>query len=403
MLDWWELPGPSRFLEDICRDLVSGVNVIAAFPEYPPEGFRRALRRKIPTQDGIAFDSIRVEKLSGQSPCSFLFSLFLPDDATTRRTPNTLAAHPVMASRVIWIEQMLPTEWPAWRCFFEEFQRSAHAAASGPVFCVPLVGPVAAAGITINSPCMRLHRWSGCVKPLDLLLYVSERIPGDAVSRVERDTAVSVVANLALWDPHVADRLLVQPLAAVLNPGDTLAEIARERGWPGSNIATSWESGIVDRYADTDRKHSAWLAAAGDLDEIARRVWRGQVSVLFPFIEERRLDVLDVLLPHLILPLERTGPDGVVRQVTEARRLEMADLSRQISSLSLAYVGEIGRLVRQLRRVRNSLAHFARQGLAVRAEELSGPEIRDWRGVLERFQSQSAAPIRARSATGRQS
>jgi hypothetical protein len=103
------------------------------------------------------------------------------------------------------------------------------------------------------------------------------------------------------------------------------------------------------------------------------------------------------------LPLERTGPDGVVRQVTEARRLEMADLSRQISSLSLAYVGEIGRLVRQLRRVRNSLAHFARQGLAVRAEELSGPEIRDWRGVLERFQSQSAAPIRARSATGRQS
>jgi hypothetical protein len=266
-----------------------------------------------------------------------------------------------------------------------------------------LIGSVTAAGITIHSPCMRLHRWSGCVEPLDMLLYVSERIPGDTMTRIERDAAVSVVANLALWDPMIADRLLGQPLATILEPGDTLAEIARERGWLGSDIAASWEQGNVDRFDDANRKHSAWLAAGGDLDEIARRVWRGQISVLFPFIEERRLDLLDVLLPHLNLPCERVGLDGVIRHVTEARRLEMTDLSRQISSLNLAYVGELGRLVRHLKSVRNSLAHFAQQGLAVRAEELSRPEIRDWRGVLARFQSQTAAPTRARSGTGHQS
>jgi hypothetical protein len=123
--------------------------------------------------------------------------------------------------------------------------------------------------------------------------------------------------------------------------------------------------------------------------------------VLFPFIEERRLDLLDVLQPHLSLPCDRVGLDGVTRQVSEARRLEMADLSRQISSLSLANAGELGRLVRQLRSVRNSLAHFAQRGLAVRAEELARPEIRDWRGVLERFRSQTASPTCVHPTTGR--
>jgi hypothetical protein len=135
-----------------------GRDLLSRSSRNPPEGFRRALRRQIPVQDGIVFDSIRVEKSLRQSPCSFLFSLFLLDDTTTRRTPHAFAMHPVLASRVIWIEEIAPIEWTAWRSFFEEFQRSAHAAVGGPVFCVPLIGLVAAARITIHSPSMRLHR-----------------------------------------------------------------------------------------------------------------------------------------------------------------------------------------------------------------------------------------------------
>ena len=77
-----------------------------------------------------------------------------------------------------------------------------------------------------------------------------------------------------------------------------LRTIAIERGWkPDAPAELRWELGIEDSIGGRRRPHSAFVALCGDGTEIDRRLWRAQLRVLFPAIEEVRLALLPRVAP----------------------------------------------------------------------------------------------------------
>lgn len=390
MLDWWELPGPGRFVADITSDLSAGVNVILGLPAYTPDGLRGAVRRALRSNEGIRFEQLRLEGEDAQKPIPVLFTRFLPDaDSMVPRTAFALATSPLFGSQVVWVEGMASSMWPAWRDFIEEYHRACHALGGTcyASFCILLEGELAGQEAMVRSPSLRVIRWSGAANALDALLYASERIQDNSLTPLQRQVATHVIANLALWDPAVADRLVCEPLHRILTPCPILNEIARERGWQDVSCdGHSWECGTADWFDNATREHSAALVHCGLMDRILARVWRGEVAVLFPFIEERRQDLLGHLAGEMRLPYEKSrGPHRAPTQITTPQRLEISDISHQLAGQGRRRDTEIGRLVWQLATLRNRLAHFAETGSPVNAAELSSTELNDWLGILERF------------------
>lgn len=73
--------------------------------------------------------------------------------------------------------------------------------------------------------------------------------------------------------------------------------------WP------AWHGGVVEWLDGEERVTSAALIAAGDREAVWRRVWQGQVRVLYPFIEEQRVRLVPEVGGFLRFPLETTyGP-----------------------------------------------------------------------------------------------
>lgn len=133
---------------------------------------------------------------------------------------------------------------------------------------------------------------------------------------------------------------------------------------------------------------------------MARRVWRGQVSVLFPFVEERRQDVIEILRNSLEIPYLKMRPGSATPNViTKVERLEIGDVLRQLAAQGRSDSTELGRLVRSLTQIRNKLAHFAETNMPLDASALRSPEMRDWAGILRRFASAHHIVVAAMVAT----
>jgi hypothetical protein len=100
-----------------------------------------------------------------------------------------------------------------------------------------------------------------------------------------------------------------------------------------------------------DVVHSVALAIRNDDAELRRRIWKAEVAVLYPFLEERRLHLLPRLRPYLRLPVETTyGP------VEDVYDLELGQLVHFLRGRNLPR--ELWRLLNVLTDMRHALAHL---------------------------------------------
>jgi hypothetical protein len=382
MLDWWELPGPGRFIQSIVSDLQSGINVVVSLPQHMPQGFIQALRCRFPSGDGFLFERL---KCSGDELCvKVLFDRFLPDlPFSVAREPRTVADNDDLNGYLFLVHALTADSWPAWRGFLEVYQRARHGSQKPcpPTFCLLLEDGLQVGTLAVTSPCLNVRTYRGAVTSLDMLLYVSERV-SEKSSELLRQVATAVISNLALWDLSVADSLCAESLATILEPNSVLSSLATNRGWTRIQKAT-WEIGAEQSFEGSQRVHSAWLASSGESEELTRRIWRGQIAILFPFIEERRQDLLRSLAGSLVIP--HTKFRGTIPMtIHDPARLEIGDIDYQVRT-SGSYPDELKHLIKCLKRIRDDLAHFAETGKCVASERLRGSELRDWEGILRRY------------------
>lgn len=355
---WWNLPGPDAFLDGVVDNLERGVNVVVGRPVTGPSTISEQIRRRWMRDEWRVLDGTGN---AGRLPEDLLIDRFCPGHLSGAPiTPQSFLEGVRGRGLLIAVHVKEDAAWHDWKRFLEELSDLARHLEphNRPLFLVEVIGQPAVTPVR-EAVAVSNVRWKGVVKGEDMALYAAFMAQdGDAPVHIRRLKG-SIVAELALWDPELAEQLARVPLRDLLAPMELLRKIARARSWATEGpVSTSdtgaWAAGQTDQMDGVKKIHSALVAALGDQDEIRRRVWAGQVAILFPLIERLRLKALDRLRLGLNPPFR--VKEGVIHDPV---LLEIGDLFWLLNRNRVERPDPtVASAVRVLRRMRNALAHL---------------------------------------------
>jgi hypothetical protein len=365
MLDtWWHLTGHRQFIQRIVSELRDGKNITIAIPDHNRLGFYQALR------DAEGAENFQWKRISvknqlqyQKNPVAFLHHYFTPETPITKILQiSDLFQLESFLGAVIWLEDIPVDAWDVWCSFLEEYQHACGAidAFNRSLFCVPIMGKN---NLQIPKAEIRLsfYRFCDVTTSLDMLNYLRQNPYIQRNSVLESRVMESVITGLAMWDSELADRLIKLNLNEVFAPIPVLQSLALERDWLDSESEKHWYLGKKNHFDGVERTHSCLLKGVEGEREIKRRVWRGQVSVLLPFIEEERLALLDRLDKYLQIPYATDY--GIISDMLD---LEIGHIHTQIY-LNYDIDRRLKQQVSMLKKMRNQLSHLS----CVSAEQLS--------------------------------
>jgi hypothetical protein len=197
-------------------------------------------------------------------------------------------------------------------------------------------------------------------------LFVSQLLRSKRIGPLDRRLRVGLCTEIAGTDPELAVRLADLDLAALLEPHNLLRSVGLERGWMDAKEPT-WEIGALDELESELVPHSAFLALHNERSEILRRIWRAQVAVVFPFIEEQRTRLIPRMAPLISVPF--TSRFGEVRSLYDLEVSHLHHFARRFKMDN-----DTLRLLEILKRMRDRLAHL--QPVAV-------SDLLEVQGILE--------------------
>lgn len=350
---WWQLPGPAAFVDDLVADLREGRSLVITEPLHTPPGLRPALRRRLEAEDVWGFAAHDLAEGDG---------LALPDQVLRKHVRGLaqsegfaclLAGAASARHLVLWVEGLKPEALGAWRGFLEDFDHAARQEDdTHPRLCLCLTGYHEPPEGLMKGLAVTRHR--GCAEiadRFDMGLFNWQRWRRKGGHRLLRMIGSAMCTELAGTDPELAARLGVLSLAELEHPIATLRSVGEAAGWcDGTQGPPSVADGRVEIWEGQPRGRSSWVACTGDAAEINRRIWRAQVAVLFPFIEEQRAAMLRDLSRYWKLPLQtRFGP------VTDVNDLELSHMAR-LASEQRAPRSKIA-LLETMTEIRHRLAH----------------------------------------------
>jgi hypothetical protein len=366
---WWGLPGPAHFVDCLWSDLRSGRNLVIGLPEHHPHGLRDALGSKLRESDLFDFrvlDLCDEEAEATQAPARYLHKRLSPlSDPGVSPSARTVALAPNLAGSVLWIDGITEKNWAVWRRFLDEYKDACRMCRDYERFL--LVAPLVGLPATLwpkEELTLSLHRWEGIVRRIDMLIYTTAQIETGNVPAFLKDLATAVTVEVAGTDPLLVDLLASASIESIIEPLDIMREEADRRGWLARTCPV-WHQGMIDRFNGRTLIHTAAEVAVGRPETVRRRVWRGQVAVLFPFLEDHRLRFVRMYRSLLEVPI-RTD----FEIINDAESLELTHLVYQLRR-------KIGphklQTVEYCLRIRNELAHLR----PLRASDLVSPIIAD--------------------------
>ena len=247
--------------------------------------------------------------------------------------------------------------WLAWSDFIRRFH---HATTKQDEFFRPtIIALVGCAGFTIaDDVALRNRNWRPVWTDSDSLAQAEANLLQRTIPRTLFDlVAINSVAKLAIWDEELCKALGKRPAEVISNPIGILQEYASFKNWTmNSDVSTA--AGTAGYLNGDEVTHSALLAlASGEgskaksyANELIRRRWHAQATVLLPWIEEKRLE--------LIIEADRFLPKG--NSLDEV--MEIGALAFHLSTTNAP--SQLKRKAHQLRLVRNDIAHLRLQSVA---------------------------------------
>jgi hypothetical protein len=166
----------------------------------------------------------------------------------------------------------------------------------------------------------------------------------------------ALCTELAQWDLALCDDLSRRSIPYLLRPASLLVGYAKSLKW--ETVATDetedilWRHGILQTYGGRKRLHNAWHALHGRLEEIQSAIWRAELKVLFPFVEEQCLRIIQRHVNYLRVPHVRKDM-SVLNEVLD---FEIVDVDYQFQE-NAAVPRPLREYVRKLWLMRNKLAH----------------------------------------------
>lgn len=377
---WWELPGPGLYIERAAAELRGGKNVLLGLPANVPHGLLGAFRKHLAGDGGGTrqLSVVDVQDCSDQSPVEALYRLFRPGfTRSDRLSARTLAGEVDFQDRLIWLKGLTVESSRSWFGFLVEYSEACRDIdlLSRTLFCLEVVGPAAddAPGPGI---CLAGIPYQGVTSFLDIYIFSLLVFLEKKLSPLERQLAVAVSANLSLWDPKLVLLLAESGLEAMFRPASLLREAlpSAAEGFLGAD-GSPWSRGRENSVDGDTFIHSSVLAAEGGEDELNTRVWKAEIQVLYPFIEERRREILAILSGDLQVPF--TTPSGY--RVDDMADLEIGHIAQQLHILKRPLARDFRNLTLKLKTIRNELAHLR----PVSPRIITSREITAYRAILD--------------------
>ena len=347
----WDLPGAKRFMSSLCGTLRDGNSVVVHVPDDLPEGFDTVIRSSL----GRA---LRVSEFKATpAPLHDLIREFAGNPSRVQSVLD-LCDDIGFRGRLVRLRGLNGENWPMWRDFLGQY---AHASRSlsllgRTLFLAPLAGclPEDATPPHVG---LTMRVWDGVLDEVDLLLFAAEQLRERIDAPLLRALLANSVARVAAWDFETAAALVAESATTISAPADCLRRMACDRGWT-IDTPVEWRLGTGNREGVA---HAARAALADPPDELERRLWSAQLAVLFPWIEERRYELV------------ASHRYEVKRQMRAAGHAEEDPFALEVGDLYSLFDRRgadrgVRRAVSRLRRARNSLAHRQRMS---------------WDGVLE--------------------
>ena len=345
----WHLPGPSEYVTAVERSVRNGENVILRFPEGVPSGFESVLHARLEYcgRWRRVVVSPSTESMPAE-PLRYLFNQFAPELSTVPDlTPVELCEEGGFRGCLIWIDGLCRENSLEWMCFLEKYAQVSRNVSrlKRTLFIVPVNGETPDS--LGRDVALMVHDWARVVDEMDLAFLANDRLRARGVVETLRKLLVMTIAQVAAWDCAVAERLAQARTEEILDPLEFLKSDARTRGWtretpPSVTLGTESYLGVA---------HAA-LAAIREPDEIRRRIWSAQVSVLLPVIEMRRREIIREHHHQITAELRRKG------RARDPETLEIGDLAPLFSRARFdRFDPNVISRVERLRLARNELAH----------------------------------------------
>lgn len=366
---WWRLPGPARFIDHVIQDFLDGRSCILSLPLHYPRGLREALADRILGNDVWNWRIIDLEDddKCKKDPVTGLHDRLAPPSLPgSLLSVRSLSEAGGISGKIVWVGGLASDSWATWREFLEAYNHACRALPyeDRGLFCVPVIGPLNDR-LPPEDVSLSIRRWSGYVDQLDVLLQLSQLIRNRISPPLHCRIAMAVAGELAGGDIELAEVLAHEDLDVLLSPRQVLSRFGETRGWNTENtILPEWQRGMVDHVEGRIVVHSSVLAMNGNDEEICRRIWRGQVGVLFAFIEEQRVRLLRELGNSLTVPFETQF--GVI---TDVRDLEIPHILAQARRAGIPR--HVRSLISHLRDMRHALAHLE----PVKPQDLFSQEV----------------------------
>ena len=358
---WWHVPGPNRYIDEVEHHLKEGRSVVIQHPGNLPASIRDAVEMRVTANDLWYWRTLDLaDEHDCVDPLLLLTQRVVSD-------PGPASMQQLMDScpdRVLWVDGIDGPGWSQWPDFLREFDHYARnfASPNHPLLCIHLArhpDPTPLRGLAVVKTCP----WKHVVGRYDMLLFLAKYLAEDHQPGLIWEVRLHLCAELAGTDGNLAKHLATADLDTLVSPMSLLQTIAQSRHLNDSpDNAPSWQTGTQEYWDGRWRLNSCLAATRGDWSEIARRVWKAQVGVVFPFIEEQRIQLVPLVQPLLKFPFE----DQHGETITDATDLEIGQL-RHYAERSGVIGGFLRRLT-LLHRMRRALAHVG----PVTADDLRG-------------------------------
>jgi predicted kinase len=220
-------------------------------------------------------------RLRGRSPAHLLASAAGVGTSGIRSVASFLDS-PELAQILFVVEGVHEDEWVTWGIFFRALraERTRRQRPLGPTVCVVVPNAVSEADVRSATGGSEV-RWLGRISSIDTQLY-AEKLgawPGDDLAS---RAAIAAVVEVAGWDSTLVDALTQMDIECQIDPRSSLDALASN--FDGRH--PHWANGLVDHWDGQVFVHSLALAAMKDNATLARRVWRGHVRAVFPFLSQ---------------------------------------------------------------------------------------------------------------------
>ncbi|MFC3086707.1 hypothetical protein [Tabrizicola soli] len=258
----WALPAPGQFLAEAEAAALRG-GAVLALDASTPRGLAAELSRRFQS----SHSAHRLQPQSGIPP--------LPALADLVGCEGGLGVLVAAADQVVIVEgDDLPfADLEAWKIFLHRFGRERAQVGNG--LAILFLGP---AGFGAEG--LGRIEWTGRMRRLDAMIWAEFHVPSGR-SGLFQDLAVNLAAELCGWRLDLIADLVTQREEDILSP----------LGWLRRNADRRQDFEV--NYGTRGFYCPVHLLFSGQMKEIELRIWRAQLSALFPWIEEHRLRIID--------------------------------------------------------------------------------------------------------------